>query len=219
MVKFSELNEKKTKVDLLSTMLNESEDDTNNTSSSDSSSSESTSSVCSSSDSTISESMSTASECANVKKKYNNKKTTKKTNTKKPVCEVKSTNKTEKCKRGKRGKRGYPGYILPNGVIMIWSGAENYVPKGWAICNGQTYNGYTTPDLRGRFVLAAGQGTNLTNRIRNETGGAETVTLSLDEMPTHNHIAGNTTTVQTTTDGTHTHVASAANNGTHTHTQ
>ena len=38
--------------------------------------------------------------------------------------------------------------VVPSGGIVIWSGAKNQVPSGWALCNGQ--NG--TPDLTGRFV-------------------------------------------------------------------
>lgn len=83
--------------------------------------------------------------------------------------------------------------------------AFNFAPAGWALCNGQlmpisgntalfsllgTYyggNGQSTfglPDLRGRFPLhqtgAYPIGT---------TGGAETHTLSVSEMPAHNHTA------------------------------
>lgn len=44
---------------------------------------------------------------------------------------------------------------VPSGVIVMWHGDANKVPKGWAICNGQK----GTPDLRSRFVVGAtGQG-------------------------------------------------------------
>lgn len=36
------------------------------------------------------------------------------------------------------------------GMIIMWSGAINAIPTGFALCNGQ--NG--TPDLRGRFIVA-----------------------------------------------------------------
>ena len=52
--------------------------------------------------------------------------------------------------------------------------------------------GYQTPDLRGRFILAAGQGTDLTNRTAADTGGAETHKLSVAEMPSHSHAASRT---------------------------
>lgn len=69
------------------------------------------------------------------------------------------------------------------GMILMWSGLDNNIPTGWALCNGN--NG--TPDLRGRFVLASGQGIGLTNRTVNQKGGVERHQLSLNEMPSHNH--------------------------------
>jgi hypothetical protein len=29
------------------------------------------------------------------------------------------------------------------------------IPKGYVLCDGGTYDGVTTPDLRGRFIRAA----------------------------------------------------------------
>ncbi|MCE2826758.1 MAG: tail fiber protein, partial [Verrucomicrobium sp.] len=75
------------------------------------------------------------------------------------------------------------GYgTVPLGGIILWSGAENAVPAGWALCNGQSSNGRTTPDLRGRFVIGASSG-----RGVGTTGGAESVTLSINQIPAHNH--------------------------------
>jgi hypothetical protein len=42
---------------------------------------------------------------------------------------------------------------IPVGGIIMWSGQN--VPKGWALCNGQTMNGQETPDLRGRFIVGS----------------------------------------------------------------
>jgi len=79
----------------------------------------------------------------------------------------------------------------------------NYAPQGWAHCNGQflpinqnqalfsllgtTYggNGQTTfalPDLRGRYAMHEGNG-----HILGERAGAESHTLTQNEMPTHLH--------------------------------
>jgi len=69
---------------------------------------------------------------------------------------------------------------VPIGGIIMWSGAS--VPENWALCNGQTAYGVTTPDLRNRFVLAAGGSYSI-----GSTGGASTHTLTIDEMPSHNH--------------------------------
>jgi hypothetical protein len=48
----------------------------------------------------------------------------------------------------------HPTYegLLPSGIICMWSGDIATIPNGWALCNGT--NG--TPDLRNRFVIAAG---------------------------------------------------------------
>jgi hypothetical protein len=43
---------------------------------------------------------------------------------------------------------------VPKGGIILWSGAADAVPTGWALCNGA--NG--TPDLRDRFIVGAGGG-------------------------------------------------------------
>jgi microcystin-dependent protein len=72
---------------------------------------------------------------------------------------------------------------VPKGAILMWSGSENAIPAGWALCNGEK----GTPDLRGRFVLAAGQGANLTNRPAGQPGGAEQHQLTVPQMPGHNH--------------------------------
>ena len=82
----------------------------------------------------------------------------------------------------------FVGYgTIPLGGIIMWSGATNAIPSGWALCDGNTVNGVITPDLRGRFVSGAGQGINLTPRAVGDWGGQETVTLSTGNMPAHAH--------------------------------
>jgi len=39
--------------------------------------------------------------------------------------------------------------VIPTGVIMLWSGAGDAIPAGWALCDGN--NG--TPNLANRFVM------------------------------------------------------------------
>jgi microcystin-dependent protein len=85
----------------------------------------------------------------------------------------------------------------------------NFAPQGWAICNGQllpiaqntalfsllgtTYggNGQTTfalPDLQARIPVHAGSNTpGLAPVSLGESDGTTTVTLTQQEMPTHNH--------------------------------
>jgi len=41
---------------------------------------------------------------------------------------------------------------LPSGLILIWSGAIVDIPAGYVLCDGSG----GTPDLRNRFIVAAG---------------------------------------------------------------
>jgi microcystin-dependent protein len=68
------------------------------------------------------------------------------------------------------------------GIIVMWSGSN--IPSGWALCDGT--NG--TPDLRGRFVLGSGKGTDLTERKINDKDGEENHTLIIEEMTPHTHL-------------------------------
>lgn len=80
------------------------------------------------------------------------------------------------------------GGAAPVGSIIMWSGAAVDRPSGWAFCDGSVVNGYRTPDLRGRFVLGAGAGPGLTERIVAQTGGEETHALAMEELPVHRHV-------------------------------
>ena len=87
------------------------------------------------------------------------------------------------------------------GEIRMFAG--NFAPAGWMFCEGQllpiseyetlfnligtTYGGdgqstFALPDLRGRVPLHFGNGFTLA-----ETGGVETVTLTVSQIPTHSH--------------------------------
>jgi microcystin-dependent protein len=87
------------------------------------------------------------------------------------------------------------------GEIRMFAG--NFAPAGWMFCEGQslpisdyqtlyaligtTYGGdgqstFALPDLRGRIPLHSGGGFTLA-----ETGGAETVTLTVQQIPAHSH--------------------------------
>jgi microcystin-dependent protein len=86
----------------------------------------------------------------------------------------------------------------------------NFAPKGWAFCNGQllpisqntalfsllgtTYGGdgrstFGLPNLQGSAAMHQGQGPGLSQRFLGETGGQQTVTLTLTQMPAHTHTA------------------------------
>ena len=67
---------------------------------------------------------------------------------------------------------------VPVGAILLWSGATNAIPDGWALCNGQ--NG--TPNLTDRFIIGAGN-----QYAAGTTGGSTNVTLTQTQLPSHNH--------------------------------
>ena len=85
------------------------------------------------------------------------------------------------------------GQAAPRGVIVMWSGAADAVPAGWALCNGK--NG--TPDLRGRFIVGAGTSasdydTNSDTGVDRgyavaAKGGKNEVALTKNQMPNHTH--------------------------------
>jgi microcystin-dependent protein len=87
------------------------------------------------------------------------------------------------------------------GEIRMFAG--NFAPVGWRFCDGQllpisenetlfqligtTYGGdgqstFALPDLRGRVPVHQGNG-----YILAETGGVETVTITVAQMPNHTH--------------------------------
>ena len=88
--------------------------------------------------------------------------------------------------------------LVPAGVILLWSGSIASIPSGWNLCDGT--NG--TPDLRNRFVVAAGD-----TYAVGATGGADSVTLDASQMPAHTH----TLSGSTNTTGAHTHTVAAGN--------
>lgn len=89
------------------------------------------------------------------------------------------------------------------GEIRMFAG--NFAPAGWMFCEGQllpisenetlfqligtTYGGdgestFALPDLRGRIPIHQGNGF-----ILAETGGAEEITLTVNQIPAHSHAA------------------------------
>jgi microcystin-dependent protein len=84
----------------------------------------------------------------------------------------------------------------------------NFAPRGWAFCSGQIMaisqntalfsllgttfggNGQTTfalPDLRGRVPVSSGQGPGLSSYDLGQVSGSESVTLTSNNLPAHNH--------------------------------
>ncbi len=67
-------------------------------------------------------------------------------------------------------------------LFLAWGGTASQWENGEAI---------DFPDFRGRVVGVAGQGTGLSSRAIGETIGEEKHTLTIGEMPNHNHGGGN----------------------------
>ena len=95
------------------------------------------------------------------------------------------------------------GDVTPIGTIAIWSGSIATIPEshGWYLCDGGTYGGVTTPDLRDKFVVGAHSdgasgvtfnadtGAISGNYAPGNTGGSVAHQLTLDEIPQHRHTA------------------------------
>jgi microcystin-dependent protein len=112
--------------------------------------------------------------------------------------------------------------LLPQGVVVMWSGALATIPAGWALCDGQRYQinittgvtevvgtgGVLTPDLRERFIVGAGSTDNATVvggiYATGATGGLNVVTLTEAQcaLPNHTHSIDHGHTI---TDPGHTH--------------
>lgn len=92
------------------------------------------------------------------------------------------------------------------GEIRMFAGS--FAPRGWAFCDGQLLavsqndalfsllgtiyggDGRTTfglPDMRGRVPIHAGSGPGLSPRRLGAKAGAESVTLTVNQMPSHSH--------------------------------
>jgi microcystin-dependent protein len=94
----------------------------------------------------------------------------------------------------------------------------NFEPRGWAFCDGRllnvadnvglfnlfgtTYGGdgrtnFALPDLRGRVPMHRGPSASGTTYNIGQKGGAELVTLTEQQLPTHTHPFGATTATGT----------------------
>jgi hypothetical protein len=105
------------------------------------------------------------------------------------------------------------GEVPVFGIIM-WSGTSLTLPTNWALCDGGTYGGKPTPDLRGRFIMGATYATGTTIYsgsagtpnptdadgvtcpafATGTSGGQQRVILSEPQMPAHRHTYSQYTT-------------------------
>lgn len=94
------------------------------------------------------------------------------------------------------------------GEIRMFGG--NFAPAGWAFCNGSlqpiseydtlfnligtTYGGdgqttFALPNLQGRLPVHQGTGPGLSTYVIGQAAGVESVTLTTNQIPSHNHLA------------------------------
>lgn len=126
------------------------------------------------------------------------------------------------------GEIGAGTGAIPPGAITAFGGST--APSGWLKCDGSsvsqttyaglfavigtTYGGgggnFTLPNLAGKFPLGVSGSHALAS-----TGGAETHTLAVSEMPQHNHggSTGTGTSGTSNSDLNHTHSVNGSGNG------
>jgi microcystin-dependent protein len=122
------------------------------------------------------------------------------------------------------------GFLVPTGTIVCYAGSS--APDGWLFCEGQSlpkttyanlhnviqykYGGsgdnFNLPDLKERFPMGKSNNTNINTNTLGVTGGANSVTLTANNLPAHTH------TASSTSEGGHSHTGSTSTNGSHNHT-
>jgi microcystin-dependent protein len=99
--------------------------------------------------------------------------------------------------------------VVPIGTIIMYY--DDNVPEGWALCDGTTHDRsdsadpanpdqITTPDLRGRFIMAHYPNSSDPTQIHGYTGGARYMYVGA-----------------TNDNGVHTHTGSISSAGSHSH--
>jgi hypothetical protein len=102
--------------------------------------------------------------------------------------------------------------LAPVGIIACFYRASS-IPESWAICDGQSIEGFQTPNLSGKFIKGT---TNMDDNGKTNDdafGDHKTkegkITLKNENMPTHNHTIDG--------QGSHTHTITSNASGSHNH--
>ncbi len=93
------------------------------------------------------------------------------------------------------------------GMIILWYGNTGNIPSGFVLCDGN--NG--TPNLTDRFVVGAGAAYS-----PGASGGANSVTLTESQIPSHNHSFSGSSSHSHTINN-HTHSFSGSGSSSHSH--
>lgn len=120
-------------------------------------------------------------------------------------------------------------------IRLFAGGSDSNVPNGWALCDGrlvtiQKYGAlysliglqfggdgrtsFAIPNLNGNMAVGEGQGPGLTNRTLGQTGGSNTVTIDVANLPLHTHSSNlkvSTGEANSTTPGTDKYLAAQNN--------
>lgn len=133
----------------------------------------------------------------------------------------------------------YVDDLSPVGQVITFAGAAGYDASRWQLCDGSaisrtafaalfavigTAHGtgdnsttFNVPDLRSRFVVGTGSPAGLTARALAAKGGLERVTLTIPDIPSHDHNTGAGNSGITGYNGGHNHTGTVDPNGNHVH--
>lgn len=114
-------------------------------------------------------------------------------------------------------------FLSPVGAITLFAGQANSIPSGWLLCNGSQYSStqyaelyavigiiyggtvdnFIIPDLRNKFPIGGD------SNVLGTTGGSNSITIAVDQLPIHNHTLTNSTAVVMSADSGHSHDVTA----------
>jgi len=102
--------------------------------------------------------------------------------------------------------------LAPKGIIAAFH-TDTTIPALWAMCDGSTIEGFTTPDLRGKFIMGGNAPGITSNNDASFDGETKFKTgeikLTKDNMPQHDHTMSDV--------GPHDHNISSNSAGAHGH--
>lgn len=102
--------------------------------------------------------------------------------------------------------------LAPVGIIACFYSSSS-IPVSWAICDGQSIEGFQTPNLSGKFIkgttIMANNGDTNDDVFNDHKTKDGKITLKNENMPKHNHTIDEK--------GSHTHTINSNASGSHKH--